>query len=366
MVHIKNALVVVVGIGDYDGNMPNLIGIPKDYKNLISTFYKVFGYSVLFLDKNNQLHYCNKKPNQNYGNEKNTIIKQTKLKSDKFKIKWTSDEIDDFFDKAQEIWTNTDNKGQLIHDSLLVFISCHGDMEGVILDSDCEEIPLASIFAQFWGAKCPQMLDKPKVFFVDACRGSMRSRIKVNSTNASNKNTLKSSVEIDVDLYENSPNKNDNKTTSMTHNVSIIVENIPNLTTASLDSNAFGKHGSDMFRGQRLGGIAIYRGRKMSTDTETGTRRMTSLRELFHSEANCRIIYANPEGYAAVDAGDKGGYLIQAVKHVFNKKGSIENENLDSIVNQIRFKTRQLVGKGTMENVEDVNRMNFNVYFSIV
>ena len=91
--------------------------------------------------------------------------------------------------------------------------------------------------------------------------------------------------------------------------------------------------------------------------------RPTTLRALFHTEANCRFIYANPDGYAAVDGGSKGGYLIQAIKHVFMKKNEIENQSLDNIINQIRLKTRQLVGTGVMQNVEDVNHMNFNVYF---
>ena len=44
-------------------------------------------------------------------------------------------------------------------------------------------------------------------------------------------------------------------------------------------------------------------------------------------------------------------------------KNVIEYENLDSIVNQIRLKTRELVGKGVMQNVQDVNQMNFDIYF---
>ena len=69
-----------------------------------------------------------------------------------------------------------------------------------------------------------------------------------------------------------------------------------------------------------------------SIDTRPST---STLKNLFHTQANCRFIYANPEGYAAVDGGKNGGYLTQATKHVFMKKNSIENENLDSIVNQI-------------------------------
>ena len=78
---------------------------------------------------------------------------------------------------------------------------------------------------------------------------------------------------------------------------------------------------------------------------------MKCVENVYHNEANCRFIYANPDGY-----------LIQATKHVFTKK-AIENEHLDSIVNQICFKTRQLVGNSVMQNVQDVNHLNFDVYF---
>ena len=378
MVHVKDVLVVILGIGDYDGNMANLIGIPKDYKNLIATFYKVFGYSILFFDDKNQLHYCNKKANHNNNCGNNGIAKQTKLKSDKFKIKWSSEEIDDFVDKSRQILINTNTKGQLIHDSLLFFVSCHGDMDNVILDSDCEPVSLLSIFNQFCGEKCPQMLDKPKLFFIDACRGSMKSRIKINTNvTPSEKTCIKvnapnqqSNMEIELDLYEN------------IHTVNVGTDSITVPPTArSMESNIAAKcdhetpqlekvlknvdHGT--FRGVQNHNVD----EKQSTDAKINIdsnklRCVTPLQQLFHTEANCRIIYANPEGYAAVDAGSKGGYLIQAVKHVFNKTSAIENENLDSIVNQIRFKTRQLVGNGMMENVEDVNRMNFSVYFNIV
>ena len=38
-----------------------------------------------------------------------------------------------------------------------------------------------------------------------------------------------------------------------------------------------------------------------------------------HCEANSRFIYVNPDGYAAVDGGINGGYLIQATKKIFCK-----------------------------------------------
>ena len=119
------------------------------------------------------------------------------------------------------------------------------------------------------------------------------------------------------------------------------------------------------------------RGRKNTNDNNvnndgatnaksTDEKNKALLKDLYHSEANCRFIYANPDGYAAVDGVTKGGYLIRATKHVFNKQDAIENENLDSIVNQIRCKTKRLVGTQVMELIQDVNQMNLDLHFKKV
>ena len=54
---------------------------------------------------------------------------------------------------------------------------------------------------------------------------------------------------------------------------------------------------------------------------------------------------------------------MRSIKNVFSMKDEIVKQDLDDIVNQIRSQTRELVGQGVMQNVEDVNRMNFKVYF---
>ena len=163
--------------------MQDLDGIIQDYKNLVLVFYKHFGYSIAFHDNENKLHYCNKKAQNNNNNNSNNSnnnskvdIKQTKLSTSKFQLKWTEDDVCDFVDEITEIISTGE------HDSLLFFISSHGDSDGVILSSDCDEISLFSIFAQFFGDKCGVMLDRPKIFFVDACRGSMRSRVKISTS----------------------------------------------------------------------------------------------------------------------------------------------------------------------------------------
>ena len=58
---VKNALIIILGIGDYDKDiMPCLIGVQQDYINCISTFLKM-GYCVMYQNKNNnKIEYIDK------------------------------------------------------------------------------------------------------------------------------------------------------------------------------------------------------------------------------------------------------------------------------------------------------------------
>ena len=263
------------------------------------------------------MQYCNKNPNPNINQEK------LNNNNNKFKLEWTDDEIYNLMDETLKILLIGE------HDSLLIFISSHGDSDSVILDSNCEEVSLFAMFANFFGDKCALMIDKPKIFIVDACRGSMKSRVKTASTR-----NLSEMENIEQPQQKKEAKEEKEQKEEKEAQVRGITPNATNMTNAA----------------------------NITSGKLKGTRKST-LKDYFQTEANCRFIYANPDGYAAVDGGAKGGYLIQAVKHVFSNKNHIQQENLDSIVNQIRWKTRKLVGTATMQNVQDVNHMNFNVFF---
>ena len=91
---VRSSLVVLLGIGEYDG-MQDLSGVRKDYENLIHVFYKHFGYSVVFYDIENKLHCCNKNPTHC----SSELIKQEKLNTNEFKLKWSDDDVYDFIDE---------------------------------------------------------------------------------------------------------------------------------------------------------------------------------------------------------------------------------------------------------------------------
>ena len=195
---INNPLVVFLGIGKYDG-MPQLVGVPTDYKNMIFAFNYQMNYPILYKTSNSK--FAQKDDNNDNNNssiDENKVNEDSKLdnveevpsinsaacniffnsKGTKrqfgynYKIEWTIDEIDDFIEQV----LNTINDKENNFNGLIFIVSSHGEMDGVILDSECEEYQLAGLYAKFNNAACPKLVGKPKIFIVDACRGSLRSK----------------------------------------------------------------------------------------------------------------------------------------------------------------------------------------------
>lgn len=72
-----------------------------------------------------------------------------------------------------DLFEETRLMGDLVeHDSFICIIMSHGDEEG-ILGADSQSVPVDSIIAKFQGNKCPQLATKPKLFFLQACRGKV-------------------------------------------------------------------------------------------------------------------------------------------------------------------------------------------------
>ncbi|XP_076837156.1 caspase-7-like isoform X2 [Brachyhypopomus gauderio] len=74
----------------------------------------------------------------------------------------------------------------------------HGNSEGV-LGCDVNLCPTEDIFSPFNGKNCPSLLGKPKVFFIQACRGSKRQEKLVISDDAVTPDTEKESYSIPKD-----------------------------------------------------------------------------------------------------------------------------------------------------------------------
>ena len=322
--YIRDPLVIVMCIGDYDkGVMPSLIGVTQDYLNSIYSFYHLFGYSVVYQNKHtNKVEYLK-------NSKQTTSQNKTQRKKNKFsfheckenvKTRWTEDEIADFSENVQK--KVVANK----HDRCIFIVSAHGETEGVILDSEGEEVSLGLLFAKFNGKYCPYLVDKPKIIFVDACRGSMKAQ-PINTVNLQIKAT-------DHETDNKSNVNNDAKTNSITK---ITKEN---KSPAMIDAKHVNDKNSEI------------------------TKNMIRINDkYYHEQSNFRYIYGNPEGYSAPDGGSKGGYLIRGMKRVFSNTKISLNKNLDEIVNKIRNEVHILVGTGTQAAVEDVNTMTYKIMF---
>ena len=87
--------------------------------------------------------------------------------------------------------------------------------------------------------------------------------------------------------------------------------------------------------------------------------------KLLINEQNCRYIFGNPAGYAVIDGGRKGGYLLRAFRRILCNKARIFKYkwNLDEIIQRVRTQVNYLVGENSMQLIEDTNVMEYDIYF---
>lgn len=74
---------------------------------------------------------------------------------------------------SQDIYTALREISTLDHSQYDCFVCCllsHG-ADGGIFGTDCELVEIKDITAMFKGVACPSLANKPKLFFVQACRG---------------------------------------------------------------------------------------------------------------------------------------------------------------------------------------------------
>lgn len=287
---VRQALVAIIGIGDYDG-LPNLPGVSKDYENITNIFGKIWKYHVMYKTENNQIIYTND-------------LKQ--IKSNKnYKLRWNSDEIDVFVEQVRK-YVVTNN-----HDGLIFAISSHGDIGKKIYDSELEEYDLPNIFSSFapeWRIlletykETQEMSNKlfqlPKIFCVDCCRGQTKAKATYVQQNPygekeGNKGAQKKQKHQQVTLKS--------KTAKM---------------------NQAGNH---------------------------STRETFLSKSISKAEANvvaaqmsnfCKV-WANVEGFCVGDGSHNGGLFLRNVTKVFKDQRFVKSHDLNDIILKIREYTKR-------------------------
>ncbi|KAG8520945.1 Caspase-8, partial [Galemys pyrenaicus] len=79
---------------------------------------------------------------------------------------------------AEKICTTLKTFQLMCHSSRDCFICCilsHGD-RGIIYGTDGQEVSICELTSYFTGSKCPSLVGKPKIFFIQACQGDNYQR----------------------------------------------------------------------------------------------------------------------------------------------------------------------------------------------
>ena len=88
------------------------------------------------------------------------------VKNIKFKTEWS---IKDIMKYINDVRLECQLKN---HDGLIFIISCHGTTRNMILTSNYTKFELNMLFDHFNGNSCRYLIDKPKIFIIDSCRGN--------------------------------------------------------------------------------------------------------------------------------------------------------------------------------------------------
>lgn len=126
---VQNPLIVILGIGNYNGSWPEIIGTNRDHGNILYCFNYKRGYNVV---------YARQKSNNTFKiKHLNYRIKKNKQIRDRFKRTWPKHEIKQYHNSIiGDILPN----GKF--DGLIYFLSCHGGRGGVIYDSESDKMDL--------------------------------------------------------------------------------------------------------------------------------------------------------------------------------------------------------------------------------
>eukprot|EP00057_Strongylocentrotus_purpuratus_P000592 XP_001179068.1 PREDICTED: cell death protein 3-like [Strongylocentrotus purpuratus] len=84
----------------------------------------------------------------------------------------SANEIRSFLDKSV---SRINLEGSIRHSSVVLVLMSHGEKRG-IYGTDLEVVTIQEIKSKFSGRQCPALLGKPKIFFIQACRGQMRTK----------------------------------------------------------------------------------------------------------------------------------------------------------------------------------------------
>ena len=140
------------------------LSVKKDIKSTSYAFHVRLGYDFMYKDGNGQTQL---RVNQR---ERNIFTKNHK---DKYKLEWFKQDVYKFLKEVQ----NEINDKKSDYDALIVNWSGHGEPGDILVttsdkNKDEPHIHLNNVMKYFNDENCPKLKHKPRIFFVDSCRGS--------------------------------------------------------------------------------------------------------------------------------------------------------------------------------------------------
>ena len=343
---VRNPLVAMFAIEDYTkcDQMKNMHTAKSDYFRVFEAMHITHGYSfVCMVDKNeeNETKNSNEKDKEKENENKKNINSfdlnynqnrpvDGKLSKKKWKTHITCDDINRFNNQIKQTILTNKNKNELNYDGLIYFISCLGDKDNVIYDSNGEDGILDFLFEEFTNKECKCLTNKPKIFIIDTSRGASISKGIENP-----KLNLKLNLEKTVQKLE--------KLNDCTHNNSsdkpVVDDNEQKEKEKRKEKRKYSKliHASQYAQGQKQ----------------------------YLEYDDFRVIYATPDGFKKIEHEyQKTSILIKN----FCKLCKKEND-LTRLIYQTKSKVEKDVKKLSKKDdkhrqcqvVVDNNRLSYNV-----
>ena len=351
---IKNALIVILGIGEYCGNMNNLPGVSKDYKNIINVFTKTWNYKVFYwVDKDSKDDDDDADDANSTGSNNNSNINynytpiytnDTEMIENNlnFKLQWNGDEIDDFLEESRTKLV------QNRHDGLIFIITSHGDSGRVIIDSDGENYELDALYSMFTPdarallsteeaeSDSNHLLQIPKIFCVDSCRGNRKAKVtQIKFEGIKNKPKL-------VKVYKSSKNVQNIKNTKNIKNIKN-VKNVKEVQVTTVKTSEKVKSQPQPQKDSNNKSSGSEKEKQKQTVEVFGLKAVSkeASNTMAAQDANFCKLYANVEGYSVADGSDKGGMLLRNIVKVFRDVKFVSKNDWAKMMVKIREYTKR-------------------------
>lgn len=85
------------------------------------------------------------------------------------------------FDEMRKVAIKFSKMDHSEADAFVMIIMSHGNSPDVVYGVEEEPVRVEDLTSKFTAAKCPTLTEKPKIFFIQACRGSTEERTPIEN-----------------------------------------------------------------------------------------------------------------------------------------------------------------------------------------